>query len=196
MPTAEPCRVVAVLLAAGSSRRFGEDKLAATHRGLPLFEHALGALLASPEIGSTVAVVKPGSSLASPRPGCTWVENPDHAEGMGASLRAGVRAAPADADAYLVALADMPGVTPRLVAELVGAFRASGLDFLVPVHRGRRGHPVLLSARHRAALLEVGGDVGARELLASSPDRVCWHPTEDPAVVLDVDSPADLAGAP
>jgi len=50
------------------------------------------------------------------------VANPDHAEGMGSSLRAGVRRV-GESDAYLIALADMPAITPALIAALVACYR-------------------------------------------------------------------------
>jgi CTP:molybdopterin cytidylyltransferase MocA len=185
-------RVVAILLAAGSARRFGGQKLLAPWRGRPLWEHALAALTSSPEIAATVVVVQPGFATPPPRPRCRFVENPDHEEGMGSSLRAGVRAAEA-ADAYLIALADMPGITAELVAALVARYRAAGQPIVVPVCGGRRGHPVMIRAGLREALLAVTGDAGAREILSAHPGWVAEFETDDEAVVHDVDAPADLA---
>jgi molybdenum cofactor cytidylyltransferase len=207
-------QVHAILLAAGSSRRFGADKLRAPYRGRPLFEHALKALTSCPRIAGTVVVVSPGFSLSpSPPAGppggpadsapamtelpprCTMVVNPGHEEGMGSSLRAGVAATPADAEAFLFALADMPAVTPRLVAAMVDFAGSSPAAAVVPTFEGRRGHPVLIKASLRKRLLEVRGDVGTRGILAQHPDQVALFETGDPAVVFDVDTPADLGGA-
>jgi molybdenum cofactor cytidylyltransferase len=189
-------RVVAILLAAGSSRRFGGEKLLAPWRGRALYEHALEALVSSPGVAETLVVVQPGFAAPAPRPRCRFVVNPDHAEGMGSSLRAGVRAAPEDADAYLVALADMPGITSGLVASLLGRFAAVGKRIVVPVHGGRRGHPVVLGRELREPLLAVRGDVGAREIVREHPEWVAELETADGAVCFDVDVPADLGGAP
>ncbi len=112
---------------------------------------------------------------------------------MGASLRAGVRAVPADAEAYLIALADMPGITPGLIAALLAGYAASGRRILVPVHGGRRGHPVVMGRELRAALLAVRGDVGARAIITAHPEWVAELETADEAVLFDVDRPADLA---
>jgi molybdenum cofactor cytidylyltransferase len=186
-------RVVAILLAAGSSARFGGEKLLAPWRGRRLYEHALDALLAAPDVSETLVIVQPGFALPPAPPRCRFVVNPDHAEGMGASLRAGVRAAPADAEAYLVALADMPKITPGLIASLVARHAAIGKPIVVPVCSGRRGHPVIITAGLRGALLEVTGDVGARELIRAHPEWVGEFETDDEAVLFDVDRPADLA---
>ena len=185
-------RVAAILLAAGSSTRFGAQKLLVPWHGLPLYEHALGALLASPPVSETIMVVQPGF-VAPPRPRCRFVENPDHEEGMGSSLRAGVRAATGDADAYLVALADMPGITPGLIAGLVARHRQAGRPIMVPVCDGHRGHPVVIGAGLREALLTVTGDVGAREIIRAHPEWVGEFETKDQAVLFDVDQPVATA---
>lgn len=185
-------RVVAVLLAAGSSRRFGGDKLRAPYRGKPLVEHALGALAGCPGIGETLLVVRPDTPPAAARPGVRIVPNPRYAEGMGTSLRTGIEAAPVDADAYLVALADMPGTTPALVAMLLARWAAAREKIVVPVHHGHRGHPVILPARFRDELLALSGDVGARGILRAHADAVEEVPVDDPAVLFDVDLPHDL----
>ncbi len=187
--------LTAVLLAAGSARRFGAPKLLAPWRGRPLWEHALAALPSAPEVAETLVVVAPGAPAPPARPRCRTVVNPEHAEGMGASLRAGVRAAAADTDAFLVALADMPLVPPGLIAALVTCYGAGEKPIVVPVRAGRRGHPVLIGAALRDELLAVRGDVGARGVLAAHPDLVAAVETADEGVLFDVDEPGDLGGA-
>jgi len=184
--------VVAILLAAGSSRRFGREKLFAPWRGRPLYEHALAALEASAGVGTIIVVVQPGFPVPPVGPRRRFVVNPDHEEGMGSSLRAGVRAAPADAGAYLVALADMPAVGPDLIAALIAFYRTAAKPIVVPVCRGRRGHPVIIGGELRRALLEIAGDVGAREIIRAHPELVGRWETPDESVLFDVDVPADL----
>jgi molybdenum cofactor cytidylyltransferase len=184
-------KVTAVLLAAGSSRRFGAPKLLAPWRGRPLWEHALAALRAAPEVTETIVVVAPGFAAPQP-PRCRLVVNPEHAEGMGASLRAGVRAAAPDTDAFLIALADMPLVPPGLIAALVACYGAGERRIVVPVHGGRRGHPVLIGAALRDELLALRGDAGARGVLAAHPGLVATVATDDGGVLFDVDDPGDL----
>ncbi len=183
--------VTAVLLAAGSSRRFGAPKLLAAWRGRPLWEHALAALLAAPAVSETLVVVAPTFTPPLP-PRCRLVVNPDPDEGMGGSLRVGVRAASAATEAFLVALADMPCVPPGLIGELVACYRAGERPIVVPIHRGRRGHPVLIGAALRGELEALRGDVGAREVLAAHAERIATVATDDDGVLFDVDVPGDL----
>jgi molybdenum cofactor cytidylyltransferase len=204
-------RTVALLLAAGSSRRFqtagaapaggdpdpaAADKLLALHQGRPLYEHALEALASCPLIEETIVVVRPGFPAITPRPRVRVVVNPDHAEGMASSLRAGVRAAPGEAEAYLLALADMPGVRSGLIAALIRFAETTPRSIVAPVCRGRRGHPVLFRASLRERLLSLTGDVGARELLRENPEEIAPFTTDDPCVLRDIDRPEDLEGSP
>lgn len=186
--------LTAILLAAGSSRRFGSPKLLAPWRGRPLWEHALAALTAATEVAETVVVVAPGFAAPPAPPRCRFVVNPEPAEGMGSSLRAGVRAAPPGTEAFLIALADMPVVPAGLIAALVACYGAGERPIVVPVCRGRRGHPVLIGAGLRDELLAVRGDVGARGLLAAHPGLVATVATDDEGVLFDVDEAADLRG--
>jgi molybdenum cofactor cytidylyltransferase len=185
-------RVAAILLAAGFSRRFGGEKLLAPYRGRPLYEHALEALVSSPAIAATFVVVHPRFPVPPPRPRCHFVVNSDPDEGMASSLRAGVWAAPADAEAYLLALADMPAIGPELIAALIECYRTGGKPIVVPRCRRRRGNPVMIDGELRDILLEVSGDVGAREIMSAHPELVGHFETEDDAVLFDVDVPADL----
>ncbi|HVP39436.1 MAG TPA: nucleotidyltransferase family protein [Candidatus Saccharimonadales bacterium] len=188
-------RVVAILLAAGAATRFQADKLHADYRGRPLYRHALDALTAAPAVAATLVVVGPSFPIPPAVERCTFLVNPEPAEGMGSSLRVGVRAAPEDAGAYLIALADMPALRPELIGDLIAFHAAAGRPITVPVHRGRRGHPVLVSRELREELLRVQGDVGARDILRAHAAGVAEFETEDPAVLFDVDTPGDLPGA-
>jgi molybdenum cofactor cytidylyltransferase len=187
-------RIVAILLAAGSSRRFGDEKLLAAYKGRALFEHSLDALADSPFIDEIVVVIRPRFPVPSGRQRCRFVVNPDHEEGMGSSLRAGVRATPEGVAAYVIALADMPDIKPELIASLIACYRSAGKTIVVPVYRGRRGHPVVIGGELRDMLLQTTGDVGARAIIRDHPERVGHFETDNEAVVFDVDVPEDLAG--
>ncbi len=125
-----------------------------------------------------------------------FVENPAYEEGLGASLRAGIEATGDAVDGALVALGDMPWIRSEHVDALIAAFDPAGAEtIVVPVHDGKRGHPVLWSARHFAEMRRLGGDVGARGLLERHADAVRTVPVDDAAVHLDVDTPEMLVAA-
>ena len=121
------------------------------------------------------------------------VEVADCAEGMGASLRAGIASLPASAAGAYVFLGDMPRVPAAVLAPLAEAVRA-GAPAAAPVFEDRTGHPVLFSAALFPQLLALVGDRGARRILDSLGDRLALVPAPDDGVVFDVDTPAQLQG--
>jgi molybdenum cofactor cytidylyltransferase len=111
-------------------------------------------------------------------------------DGMGASLACGV-AATKDADAWIVALADMPWLAPDTIAAVADAI-CRGADIAAPAHRSIRGHPVGFSRRHYHALVALTGDAGARDLLKANAASLTLVDVDDEGVVRDVDEPSAL----
>ena len=184
--------IVGLLLAAGSARRFGSDKLSHNlPHGVAIAVQAARHL--RPQVARVVAVVKPGAlelsrNLAAE--GCDVVVCDNAAEGMGASLACAARGA-GPADGYLVALGDMPFVRPSSIAAVRDAL-AAGAPLAAPFWRARRGHPVGIAGRFRAELLALRGDEGAKALLGAG-HRLVKIAVGDPGVIRDIDTPADLA---
>jgi molybdenum cofactor cytidylyltransferase len=200
MPSLQP-RLKTLLLAAGSSRRFGGDKLVALlPDGTPMVLATARALLAAG--ADVLAVVREGpkiptsgaASLLRGLPGIEIVGFPDADRGLGHSLACGVQHS-ADADGWLVALADMPYVRPTTVTSLIDAL-VGGASLAAPRFTGRRGHPVGFAAHWGNALRGLSGDVGARELLARNQDQLTLVDVDDPGVLCDLDRPEQLADAP
>jgi molybdenum cofactor cytidylyltransferase len=186
--------VVAILLAAGSASRFGSDKLlhALPHK-VPI---AIQAARHLREVfgRDVVAVVRPDAKTLAGllrEEGCEVVVCERASEGMGASLACAVQAI-AQADGYLVALADMPFIRPSSI-EAVRDAVLKGAPLAAPYFRARRGHPVGIASRFRDELLRLQGDEGAKRLLAGRASEIVKVPVGDPAVLRDIDTPGDLA---
>ena len=146
------------------------------------------------QVERIVAVVKPGVAELATRlkeENCEIVVCDNAAEGMGASLACAVRAAQ-DADAWLVALGDMPFVRPSSIAAVRAALEG-GAVLAAPFFRARRGHPVGIAAKYRRDLLLLGGDEGAKALLSRHSGNLLKIPVGDPGVIRDIDRPEDLA---
>ena len=185
----------AIVLAAGSGVRFGGGKLTAPYHGVPLLHAALVAARAAP-VRSVTVVTGAGADAVSAAarafdPAIRIVHAADHAEGMAASLRAGVVTLPVDADAAFLFLGDMPHVPHGVLDPLAEAIRG-GARAAAPVFQGKRGHPVVLSRALFAAVGELTGDTGARPLLAGLGARLVLVEAPDDGVLFDVDTPADL----
>ena len=188
--------VAGLVLAAGGGSRYGAPKALVRLGGRLLVERAADLLAAG---GCDPVVVVLGAAadqvLAAarlPRTGVRTVVNPDWPTGMGSSLRVGLAAVPAEAEAVVVTLVDTPGLGPESVRRLVAAGGPDGAA--QATYGGRRGHPVLLG---RTVITEVAaaatGDRGAGPWLAAHPERVRLVPCDGTGDPRDVDVPDDLA---
>lgn len=184
--------IVGILLAAGESRRFGSRKLLhLLADGTPLGVRSASNLLGG--VDRAIAVVAPddrelSDQLAKATMGICLC--PQSRDGMGASLSCGVRAA-ADADGWIVALADMPFILPATIARVAQALR-DGAPIAAPIYAGQRGHPVGFAREYFAELAALTGDVGAKNILARDQARISLLRVEDPGVRRDIDTPQDL----
>ena len=193
--------VSAVLLAAGAGIRLGRGpKALLPFHGRPLVEHLAselrrgGCARVVVILGAGYARVHTEANLA----GMHVVINPDWETGMGSSFRAGIAEAMALAprDPVLVALADQPGLSASMVAQLISRAapaRVSCAAYRLPGGNLMRGHPVLFAPQlARAAAAGAMGDSGARSFLAAHPglvDLVECGPEGDGR---DIDTPEDL----
>ena len=188
--------VAALLLAGGRGRRFGADKLMhALPSGEPMVLAAWRHLAAAGAARNLV-LIPPGREAlgALLEDAGAEVQVCERAPlGMGETLACGVRTVP-DANGWVVALGDMPFIDPATIARVIACVR-EGADIVVPRWRGRRGHPVGFSARFRGELSALHGDTGARHLLREQAEQITWVDVDDHGIVLDVDTPDDLAAA-
>jgi molybdenum cofactor cytidylyltransferase len=123
------------------------------------------------------------------------VHNPDYAQGLGTSLRAGIVAVPADIDGAIVCLGDMPQVDAPLIDHLIEAFDPEkGALVVVPTIDGQRGNPVLWARRFFPELMVIEGDVGARHLISRYGEAVAEVPVSGKGAFLDIDTPEALVG--
>jgi molybdenum cofactor cytidylyltransferase len=189
--------VAAVVLAAGRSTRMGAvNKLIAEIGGKPLVRIAAEQALASRAAPVIVVTGHEREKVEAALAGLPvrFVHNPDYADGLGASLRSGIAAVPADADGAIVCLGDMPQVDSGLIDKLVAAFDPEkGALVVVPSIDGRRGNPVVWSRRFFPDLMAVQGDVGARHIIGSYAEAVVEVPVAGDAALTDVDTPESLS---
>lgn len=191
--------VEAVILAAGRSTRMGgPNKLLEQLGGKPLVRIVTEQALASKASGVIVVTGHQAEQVEKALAGLKvkFVRNPDFAEGLASSVKAGIAAVPAAADGAVVCLGDMPLIDARLIDRLIEAFAPDrGNLIAVPVSDGRRGNPVLWSRRFFAELMTLDGDIGARHLIVRHGEAVAEVAVEGHGAFLDIDTPQALEEA-
>ena len=146
----------------------GPNKLLALFSGKPLIRRTAERALASKAAGVVVVTGHQRERVRSALAGLdvAFADNPDFADGLSTSLKAGVAALPAAAAGVLVVLVDMPCVSSADLDRLIEVFRKSGGKAVVrAAHEGRRGNPVLLPRSLFEAVARLEGDTGARHLV-------------------------------
>lgn len=193
-----PLAVTALVLAAGrASRMKGDHKLLATFDGKALVRRSVEAALAARPARVLVVTGHRADEVEAELAGLTVdiLRNPDHAQGMSTSLRAGVSALSPGCDGIVVMLADMPHVTGADVRQLLDAFATAGGHAIVrAVSGGKRGNPVVLPRTTFSAILQLEGDVGARHIVESAGLDVVDVEIGEAAHV-DVDTPEAVLAA-
>ncbi len=186
-----------LVLAAGAATRFGEPKQLAELHGSPLLEHALQAMTAAP-VERVVVVLGSGAAEIAGNVNLHGAESivcSRWEEGQSASLACGLSEL-ADCEAVVVTLGDQPRMSPEAIKRVIEA--RGGAAAVRASYGGEPGHPVLLERGLFAALRDVSGDRGARNLLLST--DVLDVPCDDLGGGEDVDTRAELdalrAGGP
>jgi molybdenum cofactor cytidylyltransferase len=188
--------IAAIVLAAGRSSRMGSNKLLADIGGKPMIRRSVEAVLASQARPVIVVAGHESARLRTSLAGLDviLVENPDYADGLSTSLRAGLTAVPEAAEGALVCLGDMPLVAAPQIDKLISAFNPNEhRTIIVPVHGGERGNPVLWGRQHFTQISKLDGDRGARQLIDSNLDEMTEVAMRSDTVLADFDTPESLA---
>lgn len=176
--------IAAVILAAGAAIRFGSPKVAARIGSRTMVEVVVDTATAA---GLSPVIVVAPTFVGIPETALA-VRNDAPEQGMSRSLRLGIAAVPADAEAAIVLLADQPTVTVEHLRGLDGW--RGGTPVVATRAGGVLGPPVLLEREAFAFVEAIGGDAGLRDLLRADPTKVT---AVDHAPVPDIDTPEDLA---
>lgn len=186
----------AMILAAGASRRMGCPK-ALLKIGDKTFLQHIAETLREGGVDDTVIVL--GAEASAISLSLTWfggevVINSDWQNGQLASIVAGLEAIERrKPDAMLLCPVDHPRITPMLIMTLLHRWRETGKSIVIPTYQGRRGHPVIFSSTLFAEIKNSPAEIGARHVVWNHNKDVAEVETDDEGVVLNLDSPHDVA---
>jgi molybdenum cofactor cytidylyltransferase len=190
--------VAALVLAAGMSRRMKspltQPKQLLRWNGKPLLQHTLENVRRA-QVDEVVLVLGFAADAVRRQvstDGIRVVVNPEYEQGMGTSLRAGLRELSTGVQATFVVLADQPFVRPETLDRMIAAHRGSGAEITLPLYRGFRGNPVLLDRSVFPELMGLSGDAGCRAIFGDHTQGIHKMEVDDPGILLDVDSLEDF----
>ncbi|OJW24799.1 MAG: 4-diphosphocytidyl-2C-methyl-D-erythritol kinase [Rhodospirillales bacterium 69-11] len=193
--------IAGVVLAAGRSRRMApHNKLLVTDKsGKTMIARVVDNVLSSnarPVLVVTGHQHEQIETALAGRP-VQYVHAHEYAQGLSASLKAGIAAVPPECAAALVCLGDMPLVTGRMIDRLLSMYDPDeGRLIVMPTFRGKQGNPMLWDRRFFQEILEISGDSGARFLTGKHAEAVCEVEMADDAVLRDFDTTESLATLP
>jgi molybdenum cofactor cytidylyltransferase len=193
-------RIGAVILAAGESKRMGFPKQLIEICGEKIIRIVVKKVL---NVGFGDIVVVLGhmagdiARYIDDMIGIKIIVNPRYREGMSTSLIEGIKNLRQDIEAFMVILGDQPFVSKETMEKIIETYYGMKRKplMVVPTYRGLGGNPVLISSRIAKEIMSLRGDIGARALMERYKAYISYIETQDPGVVLDIDTKEDLEKA-
>ena len=183
--------IAAIILSAGKSERMGSPKALLQYRGQTFLERILASITLA---GLSPVIVVAGhhyEAISKSFPDLQIVFNPNYNQGMSTSVQAGIRALPAGLVGMAIFLVDHPMVDRQTIDFLTARLAAGKI--VVPIHDGRRGHPVIFSADIFDEILALPPDQGLNTVVRRQRERVIEVFVENPGVLRDIDTPEQFA---
>lgn len=187
--------ICAIVLAAGYSSRMGTQKLLLPFGEKKVISHIVDQVLSSKVEKVYVVTGHQAEQVAGELSGkpIFIVNNPEYKTGMLSSVRAGLRNIPQECKAVLVALGDQPSIKTELINQMIQSFFSTEKKVIVPLHKGKHGHPILFSKTYRDEILTNYDDIGLRGILQAHNEDVFEMNVSNPAVLSDMDNPRDYS---
>lgn len=185
--------ICAIVLAAGCSSRMGAQKLLLPFGKKTVISHIIDQVLSSRVEKVYVVVGHQAEQVTGELSGkpISIIHNPEYKSGMLSSVRAGLRDIPQECRGVLTVLGDQPSLTTELIDQMIQSFSLTEKKIIVPLHNGKRGHPVLFSKTYREEILTNYDDVGLRGILQAHNEDVFEMNVSNHAVLSDMDNPSD-----
>lgn len=185
--------IVAIILAAGHSKRMHEFKPLLDLGGRPVIARIITTFIVAGIYDIRVVTGYNHEELIPvlKNLGVKSVHNDRFGCGMFSSIQTGVNSLEPQVKAFFVLPADIPLVRPHTIRSLAENYMGNQGKILIPCYRDRRGHPPLIASRFRDNILEYTGDDGLKEALRAVEDDIMTVPVEDENILFDMDSPAD-----
>ncbi len=186
--------VAGVILAAGSAKRMGKQKLLMTLGEQTIIASTIdNARVHISPLGLVSGSCAESISEIAAAKGINTIYNPDYLQGQSSSIKKGLELVPPGYAAMFI-LGDQPLVAPETYLMLREAYSNSTALIVVPVDKNeKRGNPTVFSPQLFREINELSGDIGARNLIEEHLDQVLFINVDDRGIGVDIDSPEQYA---
>jgi molybdenum cofactor cytidylyltransferase len=182
--------ILAIILAAGESKRMGSPKMLLMFNGRTMIENVIANVSESKASKILVVLGAYRDALVKQieKLNVRYCYNDNYKEGMLSSVQCGFRNLPSDYKAVLVFQGDQPLITRNSINAVIDAYLASEKGIVIPVYNGKRGHPLLIDIRYRDEIEKLGHDDGLQSLAYRFSDDVLEVDTTEPGILKDFDT--------
>ncbi|MDN4523862.1 nucleotidyltransferase family protein [Fictibacillus fluitans] len=186
-----------ILLAAGCSSRMNKVKALLQWQGTSLIAYQIKAIHSSGIKEIVVVLGFRAHELKKELDGhfVKLVINPDYSSGKCSSIRAGCHGMDNHSTGALIAAVDQP-LLPGVLCQMDKFHQSDPESIIIPVHNGKRGHPILLPNHLYPELLLISEETeGLRNIIRRHHNKVKFMETDNPSILLNLNTPADYEAA-
>ncbi len=182
--------VCTIVLAAGESKRMGSPKMLLPYNGKTVIEQVIVNVLSA---GISNPVIVLGSDheailkIIKGHP-VSHCYNENYRNGMLSSVQCGLASIDDQISAAIIIPGDQPMIDAAQIKRVMKAWHESGKGIVMPVHNGKRGHPLIIDMKYRPEVMSLPESKGLRALAERHPDDVMEAETDDPSVLRDIDT--------
>jgi molybdenum cofactor cytidylyltransferase len=179
-----------IILAAGESKRMGFPKMLLEFNGRTMIENVIEHVAGSDTDGILVVLGSGHEELIKlvGKYDVNTCYNENYREGMLSSVQCGFINLPLDIDGIVVFQGDQPYITPAVINSVIKEFRSTGRGIVIPVFRGKRGHPLLLDSKYRSEINSLNPAEGLRSIVYLNGRDVIEVETDEPGILRDFDT--------
>lgn len=185
--------VCAIVLAAGESKRMGFPKMLLPYNGRTVIEQVINNVLSAGIINPLIVLGSDHEAILEiikSHP-VTHCYNENYRNGMLSSVQCGLASLADQCSAALIIPGDQPMIDAVQIKRAMEVWHETGKGIVMPVHNGKRGHPLIVDMKYRREVMSLPESKGLRALAELHPDDVMEAETDDPAVLRDIDTQQD-----
>jgi len=188
--------ICAIILAAGESTRMGANKLLLPWNGRPMIRAIIENVMQA-EFDQILVVLGAFRDEILPiiqELPVIHCYNSSYKQGMLSSVQCGFRNLPESADAAMIFLGDQPMISVAVIRILIKEYRKLKTGMLVPLYKGKRGHPVMIDKKYKNAIEKLDPAQGLRALFYRKNEDIQEVEVNEPSILKDIDTLKDYEG--